>query len=935
MTRQHKDPKKGTSLRHFKDLTRVVDDCTGGIVSSSNDEIGKKIKKRYLINKGSNDSTNLLENGEKKTATVIEVNASAYFREVYSDVLGPMQVEDIYRKRYAIHFTEVFSKFRSIYFMHTKDEAVEKIKEYYEWLLSKGFKLKELRCDNGGEYVSDEVKIYANSKFTLRTTPPHTPEVNGVAERFNRLLVERVRALLKDSNLPKFLWSEAMSTIVYIYNRIPNLEFKGAKSPFEQLFGYTPDISHFKIFGCTAFAYNYDIERRKLDDRAIKGIFVGYEENSASYRIYIPNRRKIMKSGHVIFHEKCQAAPIDISDEAYVDDWKILTEDAVDTTMDIDVNQNAVTDIPENIEESNDEEKEDVVLHKPIRELRKRTADGKVAYSLVLEEDREEHTLKIVATAIHLKNVTSVHENIGDICEPETYEQAIGSPQFESWKEAITDEFKSIYENSVWHKVTHVPDDATILTTKWIFRIKYNHGEIERFKARLCIRGFEQIEGIDYDDIYSPVIRLTSLRTLLSVTAQENDELEQIDIKTAFQYPVLKEELYIYAPEGSGYPEGTILKLDKSMYGLKQAPREFNQLLNQFIVDLGFTPSDVDPCIYTKMRNNHIVRIGVYVDDIVFSGKDGAYLKVLKQIFADRFKIKDFPTVSKVLSIEITRNRANKTLTLSMPYYIDDLLVKFKMSDCGTRKTPLPSNAVIVPTEISTEELEYMKNVPYRECIGKLIYLSSACRPDISYAVSMLASVMQNPSKYHWSLVKYLLQYLKGTKHRGITYRHVKSRALQNILLMYSDADYAGNLSHKKSRTGYLGILNGGPIIWYTKLQLNIALSSTEAEYYALSETVQEALWLRNLLYSINIPQNDATMIFEDNSSTLSLAVNSNYSFRTKHIAVRHHFMRQHITFGDVQILKIDTKEQLADILTKNTGLSIYNYLLSQLMTDI
>ena len=235
-----------------------------------------------------------------------KVDIEVYFKEVNSDLIGPMQVQGIDGTRYAIHFTEARSRYRWLYTMKHKDETLEKIKEFVSEIEAQGFTLKLLKTDNGGEFVNDEVNKYAKGKFLLRTTPPHTPESNATSERFNRVLGERTRAMLKDKQLPLFLWPEAMKTITYLSNRTTTVAV-GNKilTPFEILNDIKPDIAHLRVFGCKAFAYNFDIARKKLDDKAKPGVLVGYNLTLSAYRIYLPQQEgKFIKSGHVVFHEK-------------------------------------------------------------------------------------------------------------------------------------------------------------------------------------------------------------------------------------------------------------------------------------------------------------------------------------------------------------------------------------------------------------------------------------------------------------------------------------------------------------------------------------------------------------------------------------------------------------------------------------------------------
>ena len=262
-----------------------------------------------------------------------DVDIRLYFQVLSSDVLGPMQVQGLNGARYAVTFTEHKSRYRWLYTMRAKEEVLDKFKLLLADIEARGYTVTTFHTDNGGEYTSAEFENYLRQekKIIPHRTPPHTPQANAVTERFNRVLGERARALLKAAHLPKFLWPQAMATVVYVYNRLPspgNTRYQ-FKTPYELLYGAVPDVTHLRIFGCDAYAYNFDVSRQKLDDCAIRGVFVGYCKKSSSYLIYIPNKRKIMRSAHVVFNERGFNAPGAISEGACEDDWKLVENETI------------------------------------------------------------------------------------------------------------------------------------------------------------------------------------------------------------------------------------------------------------------------------------------------------------------------------------------------------------------------------------------------------------------------------------------------------------------------------------------------------------------------------------------------------------------------------------------------------------------------------
>jgi len=886
----------------------------------------------------------------KKRKKKIEVDM--FFQEVNSDLIGPIQVAGIDGSRYAITFTEAKSRMRWLYTMKAKTETAEKIKIFKNEIEAMGFKLRLLKTDNGGEFVSDELKDYAAGNFVLRTTPPHTPKSNGTAERYNRVLGERTRAMLKHKQLPLFLWPEAMKTITYLSNRTTTVSVGNRiMTPLELLTGIKPDISNLRAFGCKAFAYNFDVDRRKLDDKAKAGVFVGYDNNSAAYRIYLVNARKIVKSGHVVFNERGQVNWGELVQPARDGDWYLgLNEDGDSEVTDEGVQIPAVQPMAENL--AYDEAVENL-----LQEGRAAAAAAADAVNPVTEEipQRVTRGIKRDYRAMHNgltiraggERAYSVRETIlhalknemAEVQEPKTFSEAMNSELFDEWQQAVNSEMVSIYKNGVWHEAD-LPEGVKPLTTKWIFKVKKgDQGQIVKFKARLCVRGFEQEKGVDFDEVFSPVMRHNSLRTLLAHAAVHDYEIKQMDVRTAFLHGELEEDVYIYAPEGSGVPVGSVLKLDKSLYGLKQAPRVFNNALNVHVESIGFKRCDTDPCIYIKETAKGPIYLAVYVDDLLIIGADLAEINTIKADLSKQFDMDDRGDASFILGMTILRDREAKTLELSQAQYARDVVTRFKMNKSKCKLgIPIHSKAKLSSEDCpqSEEDKQDMAKVPYRSAIGALMYLATCTRPDISYAVSMCASYMHNPGRVHWETVKGILAYVNQTADRGLIYGSRDcTDDLRDVVYLYTDADHAGDVDNRRSRTGYVSMLNGGAVSWKTRLQERTSISSTEAEYYAASDSFGEARWFRMFLAELKIHQIKPTIILEDNESCMKLAQNPVYQYRTKQIDIRHHQIREGIKYKEIVMVHVSTVDQVADALTKGLETKGFKDLTNRCMMSI
>jgi hypothetical protein len=722
-------------------------------------------------------------------------------------------------------------------------------------------------------------------------------------------------------------------------------------TPYEILHATKPDISHLRVFGCKAFAYNFDITRKKLDDKARAGILVGYELTSAAYRVYIPSQRKIMKSGHVVFHERSNNNSI----------WGVSLQSALDCDWDLQLNpegDSRVVDAADRIDPTSVDfqaKVQDLIDEAKVQNPIITGTSGPTMDSTPTSSSsritrgikRDYHALHHGTSRVGGERVYSVRDTIlhalkaaKDLEEPSTFNDAIKSEQNEEWQQAINAELLSIWKNKVWHQ-DELPPGVKPLTTKWIFKIKRGEqGQIVKFKARLCVRGFEQEHGIDFEEVFSPVMRHNSLRSLLAIAAVNDYEVQQMDVTTAFLHGELQEDVYIWAPEGTGFETGSVLKLDKSLYGLKQAPRVFNTTLNQHVVkSMGFKKCLTDPCVYIKETTSGPVYLAVYVDDLLIIGKETREINIVKADLGKEFQMDDRGEVEYILGIQVVRDRNARTLKLVQTQYAKDVVKKFNMQNSKSRKhVPILPKTKFSSDDCPTEpsEIEYMKKVPYRSAIGSLMYLATCTRPDISYAVSMCASYMHNPGRAHWEAVKQILAYVKDTQSRGIIYgRSESSDEMKNTVYVYVDADHAGDLDNRKSRTGYVTMMNGGAVSWKTRLQDRVSISSTEAEYYAASEGFGEAKWFRMFMAELKLNQVQPTVILEDNQSCINLAENPVYQYRTKQIDIRHHQLREGVSYGEIKMEHIPTINQVADALTKGLEWKQFIELTNKCMMEV
>ncbi|CAH2098237.1 unnamed protein product [Euphydryas editha] len=381
-----------------------------------------------------------------------------------------------------------------------------------------------------------------------------------------------------------------------------------------------------------------------------------------------------------------------------------------------------------------------------------------------------------------------------------------------------------------------------------------------------------------------------------------------MDAITAFLQGDITEEIYMTPPPSFEQGE-KVCRLNKAIYGLKQASRQWNKKLNTALLDIGLLRSKIDPCIYYRIINKQdILFISVYVDDLICFFNNENSMKNIKHKLLEKFHMKDMGRVKQCVGFRIKQEQ-NK-ISLDQSIYIEKILKRFNMSDCKPIWTPCEANIQLKKAE---QDSEILRNIPYHEAVGCLLYLSQGTRPDIAYIVNSLSKYNNKPTAEHWSALKRILRYLKATVNYKLTFKKDDSE-----IVGYCDADWASQSEDRKSCTGYVFIFQGASISWCSKRQQTVALSSTEAEYMSLSASIQEALWLKQLQEEF-WPElkSRPLLMYCDNQSCISLSGNESYHARSKHIDVRYHFIRKKVATNEINIKYKRTDHMVADVLTK------------------
>ncbi|KAJ3473654.1 hypothetical protein NLI96_g12893 [Meripilus lineatus] len=851
--------------------------------------------------------------------------AKAYGDLIHTDVWGPAPTESLGHKSYYVTFTDDHSRETTCYLMRNKSEAFEKYKVFEAWVeTQKGQRVRALRSDRGGEYMSNAFTDHLESKGTTRSVTVHdSPQQNGVAERLNRTLAEHMRAMLIPSGLPSSLWGEALMHAVWLKNRTATRALPNT-TPYEQSTGRKPDLSTLREFGCKAYVR---VEgQSKLESRTRVGHFVGFDSESKAYRVYWPDTRQVSIERNVRFDNS------EVVGSTGPEGEKSVPNISVPSTHDSS-SPSPPSSIPDPLHHF--EPPAPVTDSRPQRARKpsihvqqvlngEGTATGrpkapKFTPGLQVPPIHEEEVGAAAVEDIEEEGEwTFVWAFVAvEEAEPKSYKEAVKGKEAEHWMKGCEKEMGRLKRYGTYILV-EPPAGANIIGSKWVFRRKKDAiGKIIEYKARLVAQGFTQTYGVDYTDTFAPVAKLTSIRVILALAARNDWEIHQMDVKSAYLNGTLDEVIYMKQPEGFIEPgkEHLVAQLIKTIYGLKQSGRYWYQEFSQALAELGFVKCAADPCVfYHHSSSGDILIIAIHVDDSTIVANSLRFLSKFKEQISQRFEMTDLGEIRFLLGFEITRDRPARTIHLSQRAYLTDIISRFNLTDSYPLSIPIPPGTMlsIEQSPQTAEEIQDMKMVPYRELIGALMYASIGTRPDISFSVSLLAQFMSNPGRAHWEAAKRVLRYVKGTLDYRLTYGSTTSG-----LESFSDADWASQ-SHRHSISGYIFLIDGGAISWSSKKQPIIALSTAEAEYIALNHAGRELVWLRQLLSEIARPLHHPSILLCDNQSAIALSRDNMINARTKHFDIRYHWIRELVSKNTLTIIYCPTDSMTADILTKS-----------------
>jgi transposase InsO family protein len=792
---------------------------------------------------------------------------------IHADISGPFPIEGYSRERYWAVFIDDFTQYAWVFPIKHRADFLSCFKSVLDTAERPERRCYNLHIDKAGENISTEVQAFCKDHgIALTATATEQHEQNGIAERLNGVILERLTEVLANMDgeeVPSTYWPILLQSVMYLRNRSPSSVI--GKTPYEAWFGQSPDLAHLRTLGAKGFVGLKRSGHRKLDPVSEPCRMLGYQ-GSTNYIVLTDSG--VTVSNNVLFDEyrTCLHRTLHAGGEAKEVPAEIVPADSGSSETTLDT-----------IVVADPEQRKSRRIRCPFP-LHPNTM---LAYSFL-------------GAALYTQNPT----------EPPSYRHAKADPDWPKWLEAMRSEHESLQDNNTWSLVAR-PTDKRILSGKWVYKLKRGaSGELLRYKARWVVRGFEQTEGIDYNETFASVVKPMSYKAIFAIAAALDLELEQMDVKTAFLYGDIDGDVYMEQPPE--FDDGTrmVCKLNKALYGLKQAPRIWYQTLAAYLEGLGFYPLTSDVGIFVKGHTY----IAVYVDDLLIAGPSKEEIQELKNALSGRFQMTDLGPCSHYLGMAVTRDRKNRTIRFSQKAYIEKILKEFGMTEAKPQYTPIKTDQIRTVEDYEpTEEIKTW----YAKAIGSLMYAMLGTRPDIAFAVSYCSRFLAKPTEAHRGAVKRIMRYLKATIDLCLVYE-----GEIEPLTGFTDSDWAGDRETRRSTSGYVFNLGSGAISWSSKRQSSTALSSCEAEYIGQTQATKEAIWLRRLLKELQIAEEEgqapaATIIYGDNQGAIALAKNPQFHARTKHIDVQHHFVREKQHSGEVDLQYVPTDQQVADGLTK------------------
>lgn len=845
---------------------------------------------------------------------------------LHADVKGMIKDRSVGGAAYFVIIVDEFSRFVQAVPIGKKSEASREVLQFAKWFERQtGSPVRSFYSDGGKEFLNAREAL-KDQGVDVDGSTPYTPQSNGLAERHVGIILTAALAALLQAKLPMKYWDHAVRHVAWCKNMVRH--GKTGETPYSLLMGNPfHDIYHVRPFGCRMLYHPVTARIPPFDSRLREGVCLGHTAGGI-YKVLTDSG--IVRTKHVREFEDEFPSTARLNFDTRSDTEKSVNTDSDVMETSIAVSSSSSSD--NNSGTGDDTSDEDINADSDVNQLEQLTYTplqpsvyGEEADQSEEESDGEDESDGDLQQPRPqgLRNIPRVDYSaaalpkwISTSDEP-TLSAVLKSPERKFWLSAINDEFSTLTDLGTWEEVPAPPPHVQVLPAGIVFRLKRDEeGLPSRFKARVVARGDCQQEEFEYGALYAPVACAETVRILLAVSAVQGWVTDHVDVKGAFLNALLPEtdRTFMRLPSipGVSAANGQIVKLVKSIYGLRQAPKLWYQAFARVLQSVGFRRSSSNDCLFIRNSKDQSVYLLVYVDDIILAGQRDAVDDV-KKMLAERFKITDLGNCTHFLGFKIDRTAFG--IFLSQRPFTEKII---SLAGLGTSKptaSPLPLSHTLYELRRSRteEEEQFMGNVPYRRVLGSLLFLSTRTRPDISTAVSMLGKFQDSPLPEHWTAMKSVVQYLVGTKKYGLRLPFGE----EAIAEAWADADCAREKHKRRSRSGYLVTIAGGPVLWTSRLQSLTAQSTTEAEFVALSQCVKDVIWIRDTLTEFGCKPTEPTRLHEDNLGTVAWTSEVQGMRHSKHIGIRYHYVRDAVVAGTVVVCPTPSDENKADGLTK------------------
>lgn len=915
--------------------------------------------------------------------------ASRPLELIHMDIDGGSKsfIETLEYAMYFLLLTDDYTRYRWVYFLIRKSDATACIKAFIREVESQhsDMKVGRFRTDNAGELSKGETEIIAKAcGITIETAVAYTPEQNGVAERSNRTILNRARALLFDSGLPHVLWNEAVETAVYLTNRSPTVAIEATKTPYEMRFQTPPKLDHLRLFGCKTFVHLVKEQRTspsKLAERARVCYLCGYVGDHI-YRVFDPVKVSVFKVRDVVFDETKlyepvqQAAPIASPQAAGAGpsyaEWRKSQPSFRKTRMDMvlppgsllladeeneldaphtePVRQEVGGSLPEVVMDEPGPS-EAVIQAEPVQQdvggssttgldvsqpepmhLDANSTEPAGGEGPSHGEPAEAHETARSLRPRRIHDYRKMHTRgllskdilqglVSVPMEPVSYEEALGAPDHLQWELAMVEEISSLEANRTWDLVD-IPKEVVPIKGKWVFKLKQGpSGRIERYKARWVAKGYLQRWGVDYEESFAPVAKAATVRVVLALTTVFDLDIEQIDVKTAFLNGILPDNESVYVEAPVGY----------QLLG-KDTEGKCCKLLK------GLYGLKQSARLWYKTAQTVFVKLGFrrsQADHCLFIKKGlwvlvyvddqliiGSQSKIrdFKRSFAEEFTITEIGTANFYLGMHIDRDRKERLMKVSQPLYAEKILEKVRMKEARTCKVPMEAGLVKVLRK-NSDQATAVEIARYRSEIGSMMYIMTQTRPDLGYPIAKLSKYLSNPSSTHQKALTTAYRYLRGTADKGLVYGRNIDPKDPSTTQVYGYTD-SDFASDPDTRKSTSGFvfMLAGAAVSWRSKQQEIVTKSSCEAEYVAVDSAASEAVWLRLLLSELGYPQNPTTIYVDNNGSIDLAHNPENHNRTKHIDVRFHYIRQLVENNEVELPWIETGKMLADTLTKPLG---------------